>query len=261
MAKKEEINPVEQAKKENQVKAQPESPVREQIDDISDGQPNPGENEGVIVTTSSSITEGVELEIPKYPKLAVRIAKLREDAVIPQYAHLDDNGIPMDMCMDLTAVELEYSLEMDCYIYHTGLQIEPPQGFGSLVSPRSSNRRTDAYLCNTPGVLDYGYAGDYCICYKNRTSLEQRLYNLTTESILHAIKSNLSNFSMINELVRKDPFAISDEKKIELALENAPYKAGERIAQLFILPYPFIEWKQVDSIPDLRGGGFGSTGK
>lgn len=261
MAKKEETNPVEQAKKEKPVKTQPEQPVKEQIDDISDEQPNPGETEGVVVATSASIVEEVKLDIPKYSTLTVRVAKLREDAVIPQYAHLDDKGIPMDMCMDLTAVELEYDLQSDCYIYRTGLQIEPPQGFGSLVTPRSSNRRTDAYLCNTPGVLDYGYAGDYTICFKNRTSLEQRLYNLTTESILHAIKSNLSNFSMINELVRKDPFAISDEKKIEFALENAPYKVGERIAQLVILPYPFIAWKQVDSIPDLRGGGFGSTGK
>lgn len=261
MAKKEETKPVkEQAKKEEEVKPvnQSEKPAEEKVTQVA-GDPNPGVKEDP--KAELSLSEGaLKINVPRYPEFNVRIAKLREDAVIPQYAHVNEHG-PMDMGMDLTAVELEYSLEYDCYIYRTGLQIEPPQGFGSIVTPRSSNRRTDAYLCNTPGVLDHGYAGDYTICYKNRTSLKQILYNLTIDNLLHAIKSNLSDSSLINEIVRKDPFSISDEEKIRLALENAPYKAGERIAQLFILPYPFIKWNQVDSIPDLRGGGFGSTGK
>lgn len=251
MAKKKETDPVEQVEK-NEVES---TNQQQEINDSMDMQAN---QDGATQVGSILLTNGF---IRPHPTLVVNIAKLREDAVIPQYAHADNNGNPMDMCMDLTAVELEYNLEMDCYIYHTGLQIECPQGYGCLLLPRSSNRKTDAYLANSPGVADYGYAGDYCICFKNRTSLEQRLYNLTTEVILHAIKANLTNCSMINELVRRDPFLISDEKKIELALEYAPYKVGERIAQLVILPYPFIQWNQVDSIPDLRGGGFGSTGK
>ena len=42
-----------------------------------------------------------------------------------------------------------------------------------------------------------------------------------------------------------------------------PYKVGDRIAQIIIMPYPYIEFKEVDSLEDSeRGeGGHGSTGK
>ena len=41
------------------------------------------------------------------------------------------------------------------------------------------------------------------------------------------------------------------------------YNAGDRIGQLIIMPYPEIEFEEVDTLPDSdRGeGGFGSTGK
>lgn len=42
-----------------------------------------------------------------------------------------------------------------------------------------------------------------------------------------------------------------------------PYKPGDRIAQICIIPYPRIEFVEVDALDDSeRGdGGFGSTGK
>ena len=41
------------------------------------------------------------------------------------------------------------------------------------------------------------------------------------------------------------------------------YEVGERVAQVIILPYPYIEFKEVDELSETnRGeGGFGSTGK
>jgi len=44
---------------------------------------------------------------------------------------------------------------------------------------------------------------------------------------------------------------------------NDYYKVGDRIAQIIIIPYPPIEFVQVDELSDSeRGeGGFGSTGK
>lgn len=40
------------------------------------------------------------------------------------------------------------------------------------------------------------------------------------------------------------------------------YNVGDRIGQLMIIPYPRIEWKEVDELPktDRGEGGFGSTG-
>lgn len=44
---------------------------------------------------------------------------------------------------------------------------------------------------------------------------------------------------------------------------TTPYKVGDRIMQLIILPYPQIELEEVDELSDTsRGsGGFGSSGK
>ena len=46
-------------------------------------------------------------------------------------------------------------------------------------------------------------------------------------------------------------------------LDSIKYKVGERIAQLIILPYPQIEFEEVDELSEtIRGtNGFGSTGK
>ena len=38
------------------------------------------------------------------------------------------------------------------------------------LDPRSSNRKTDCYLANTPATGDYGYRGEYLFCFKDRTS-------------------------------------------------------------------------------------------
>lgn len=44
---------------------------------------------------------------------------------------------------------------------------------------------------------------------------------------------------------------------------NNPYQIGERVAQLVIIPYPHVEFHEVDSLSESeRGtGGYGSTGK
>lgn len=44
---------------------------------------------------------------------------------------------------------------------------------------------------------------------------------------------------------------------------NAPYKAGDRVAQLIIMPVPDIEWEEADDLSETeRGeGSYGSTGR
>lgn len=143
--------------------------------------------------------------------LKVKIKKINENAVIPSYAK---HG---DMCMDLTAIDYEYNKDMDCHIYHTGLAFELPEGYGMLLFPRSSNRKTDSYMANHVGVLDSGYRGELLICFKNR----------------------------------------------DFTNRHKPYSVGDRIAQLCILPYPKVQFTEVDELSTSeRGeGGHGSTGK
>lgn len=91
----------------------------------------------------------------------VKIKKLDPKAVIPKYAKPGDAG------MDLTAISCERD-DYENFIYGTGLAIEIPKGYVGLLFPRSSNRKTDAYMTNHVGVIDSGYRGEILITYKDR---------------------------------------------------------------------------------------------
>lgn len=92
----------------------------------------------------------------------IKVKKLVPEAVIPFYAKPGDAG------MDITCVGYHYDKDNDCYMYHTGLAFELPAGYVMLILPRSSNRKTDYYLCNHVGVLDSGYRGELMFAYKKR---------------------------------------------------------------------------------------------
>lgn len=94
--------------------------------------------------------------------MEVKIKKLSEEAVIPAYAKPGDAGL------DLTAVSYSYDEKTDCHVYGTGLAFEIPEGHVGLLFPRSSNRKTDAYLTNSVGVVDSGYRGEVMLSFKNR---------------------------------------------------------------------------------------------
>ena len=80
--------------------------------------------------------------------MEVKIKKLNENAVIPRYSH------PTDAGLDLVATSYEYKSDIDCHVYGTGLAVEIPEGYVGLIYPRSSNRKTNAYMCNHVGVID-----------------------------------------------------------------------------------------------------------
>lgn len=83
--------------------------------------------------------------------MKVNIKKLNENAVIPQYATDGSAG------MDVTAVSVNIT---DDYIeYDTGLAIETPPGYVTLMFPRSSNSKKDLLLCNSVGICDSDYRG------------------------------------------------------------------------------------------------------
>lgn len=92
----------------------------------------------------------------------VKIKKLDELAVIPHYAKAGDAGL------DLTATNYKYDDQLGNHIYGTGLAIEIPEGYVGLVFPRSSNRKTCAYMTNHVGVIDSGYRGEIMVTFKNR---------------------------------------------------------------------------------------------
>lgn len=83
----------------------------------------------------------------------VRVKKLVENAVIPQYAHDTDAGL------DLVATSVDQD-EYGNIVYHTGLAFEIPDGYVGLIFPRSSLSKYSLRLTNCVGVIDSGFRGE-----------------------------------------------------------------------------------------------------
>lgn len=194
--------------------------------------------------------------------MEIKLKKLDKNAIIPEYAHDGDAG------MDLTAISVEYDREHDMYIYHTGIAFETDKHYGIFLFLRSSNRKTDAYLCNHVGIADSAiYRGGIILCFKNRTSLEVRA----------EIEKNRCFISRLSY----EPFTTSGGDSIVFNWSNiardaenagnwiydnpmlyAPYQVGERVAQMVVLPYPNIKISEREELSETERGssGFGSTG-
>jgi len=161
--------------------------------------------------------------------VTVKFKKLTSNAVIPAYAHNGDVG------MDITATMIEYDVDKDLYIYHTGLSCETEYGYGIFLFPRSSNCKTEAYLTNHVGIVDSAiYRGELQLRYKNRKPYRKTLWERLRGKI--------------------------NSKRV---LKLAPYQPGDRVGQMVVLPYPKVNIQVVDELSETeRGtGGFGSTGK
>ena len=126
-----------------------------------------------------------------------------------------------DAGLDFTAVEISRD-NVGNITYHTGLAVEIPQGYVGLLFPRSSISKKQQFLTNCVGVIDSGYRGE----------------------IMAKFKPVMGTYDTILEL-----------------FESSEYQVGDRIVQMIILPYPQIEFEEVEELTETeRGyGGFGST--
>ena len=127
-----------------------------------------------------------------------------------------------DAGMDLTAINISKD-NVGNITYHTGLAIEIPEGYVGLLFPRSSVSKKQQFLTNCVGVIDSGYRGE----------------------IMAKFKPVMGTYDTILEL-----------------FESNEYQIGDKIVQLIILPYPQIEFEEVEELSSSERGhsGFGSTG-
>ena len=194
--------------------------------------------------------------------LEIKLKKLDKNAVIPQYAHDGDVG------MDLTAISVEYDREHDMYIYHTGLAFETDKHYGIFLFPRSSNRKTDAYLCNHVGIADSAiYRGEIILCFKNRTSLEVRAEIEKSRCFISRLSYEPFTTSSGNSVIFNWSHVAKDAENAgnwiyDNPMQYAPYQVGERIAQMVVLPYPNVKISEREELSETERGssGFGSTG-
>lgn len=193
--------------------------------------------------------------------LEVKFKKLDERAVIPTYAHEGDVG------MDLTAIDIEYDIEKDLYIYHTGLAFESDLHYGQLLFPRSLNRKTDAYLCNSVGIADSAiYRGEILACFKNRESINTIAETEANNAMIRFYTENFGYFKTFSDMFANGLKIYNETKKsvLEAAkmLKYAPYKVGDKIIQMVFVSYPNVKLIETEELSDSSRGtnGFGSSG-
>lgn len=193
--------------------------------------------------------------------LNIKFKKLNENAVMPTYAHYGDVG------MDFTAISVEYDEKLDMYIYHTGLAFESDFHYGQFLFPRSSNRKTDAYLCNSVGIADSSiYRGEILFCYKNRDSINTIAESKANAAMMEYYTTCNVEKKDLQWWLRSGIEIYNDTKekvyKEAKELKYAPYKVGDKIGQMVMLAYPnvnLIECEELSS-SDRGVNGFGSTG-
>lgn len=171
--------------------------------------------------------------------LKLKIKRLNEDAVIPAYAHATDAG------MDLVATSKTID-EYGNVVYGTGIALEIPNGYVGLVFPRSSNSKKYLLLTNSVGVIDSGYRGE--VTFKYRPSVMTVCYRKLKDRLAQLLLG--SQRSQKRRGVHTETWHLSE------------YEVGDRIGQLIILPYPKVNFEEVEELSDSDRGtnGYGSTG-
>ena len=176
--------------------------------------------------------------------MQVKIKKLHPDAVVPSYAHETDCGL------DLTAVS-KITDKYGNVVYGFGLAFEIPEGYAGFIFPRSSNHKSGLLLTNCVGIVDSGYRGEVTAKFASRFVIARPRKFIDKLKMLFETRESFGKTSYydINSSVCWD--------------DKINYNVGDRVAQMVILPYPKVEFVEVDELSDTeRGtGGYGSTGK
>jgi dUTP pyrophosphatase len=97
--------------------------------------------------------------------MKLKIKRLSESAIIPQYAHPGDAGL------DLVSIEAKAIAPGASQLIRTGIAIKLPPGTEAQVRPRSGLAlKHQITVLNTPGTIDEGYRGEICVILINHGS-------------------------------------------------------------------------------------------
>jgi dUTP pyrophosphatase len=187
--------------------------------------------------------------------------------IVPVRVYREDKRIPLpvygkegDACCDVYATSIEYDEARDRWVVHTGLHFALPDEYEMELRPRSSNTKTELYVPNAPGTLDWGYRGELLIIFKGRTNVH--LFRAVEE-----LKDCVRGIPGVG----KNRFLAACSNELDKAGFIFPYRPisddyeGDRICQLLVRRREKIQWEEVETLEELgsteRGeGGFGSTG-
>ncbi|MGL4108697.1 dUTP diphosphatase [Clostridium sp. LP20] len=98
-------------------------------------------------------------------KFLLKVEKVNEKAIIPNYAHEGDAGL------DVYSVEKLILNPGERGLVHTGIKIELPKNTEAQIRPRSGLAlKHGISLVNSPGTIDEGYRGEIGVIVINHSN-------------------------------------------------------------------------------------------
>jgi dUTP pyrophosphatase len=167
----------------------------------------------------------------------IKFKLLHPDAQLPTRAHATD------ACFDVVATTCKIK---DGYIeYGLGFATEMPEWWAGYFYPRSSISKTGLMLCNSTGIIDSGYRGEWLARFRYLPPFEDGLVT-----------------DFYGPMEREETKFYGDRLSSS-RLETHLYKAGDRIGQIRFAPLPIYDLVLAHELSDTERGasGFGSTGK
>ena len=139
--------------------------------------------------------------------VSIKVKKLKENAVVPRYAHEGDAG------MDVCSTEYCVLRPGERKLISTGIAMELPEGYFASIRDKSGLAYKKG-ITTLGGVIEHTYRGEYGVVVLNTGD------------------------------------------------EDFVIRAGDKVAQVVIIPVASVEVEEVDELGDsVRGeDGFGSTG-
>ena len=115
-------------------------------------------------------TYQAKVELVEYKNMKLKIKKIDDSAIIPNYAHNTDSG------MDLYSIEDKIIRPSETALIKTGLKIELPANTEAQIRPKSGIAlKHSVTVLNTPGTIDEGYTGEIQVILINHG---ERLYKI-----------------------------------------------------------------------------------
>lgn len=134
--------------------------------------------------------------------MKLKILKLHESAIIPQYSHPGDAGL------DLFSIEEQIILPGETKLIHTGIAIALPEGTEAQIRPRSGLAlKHSITVLNTPGTIDAGYRGEIGVILINHGQkpfnvvLGMKIAQMVISSFINA---EIESVEQLNETTRGD---------------------------------------------------------
>ncbi len=118
--------------------------------------------------------------------MQIKIQKIKDDAIIPKYAHQGDAGF------DLYSTEDYFLKQGESVLVSTGICMAIPEGYVGLIWDRSGLAVKNS-IHVLAGVVDSGYRGGVCVVLKNlgneefKITKNMRIAQMLIQPVISAI--------------------------------------------------------------------------